>query len=105
MVINKKGEPIGYVAVKVKGLPRGVFTDANGYFYLSTPSACTLEFTSVGYEYMQRDVNGNATVNITLYETTSALNEVVVVGYGTTKKRSMTMSMASVNTENMLMGN
>ncbi len=103
-VTNKKGEPIGYVAVKVKGLPRGVITDANGYFNISTPPVCTLEFSSVGFEYTQKEVSGNGTVNITLYEATSALNEVVVVGYGTTRKRDMVMSMASVNTENMLMG-
>jgi alpha-2-macroglobulin len=103
-ITTKTGQPIMYVSVKVKGLSTGVATDAEGYFTINTPQRCTLEFSTVGFEYQQRDIEGSQQLNITMYESTSALNEVVVVGYGATRKKDLTGSVVSVKADNLLLG-
>lgn len=83
-------------SVVIKGTTNGTQTDANGKFTISAPANAILVFTSIGYDKVEMPVNGQTTINVTMTATTQQLNQVVVVGYGTQKKRDLTGSINSV---------
>lgn len=84
------------VSISVKGTSNGTQTDANGAYSLSAPSNATLVFSYLGYATQQVPVNGQTTLDIKLQAQNNALNEVVVIGYGTQKKVDNTGSIATV---------
>lgn len=95
-VTNEKGVPMSGVSVSVVGFGRNAITDQNGAFSINAPEkAKTLRFSFVGYEDVDQSI-GSGPLSITLKEENKALNEVVVVGYGTQKKKEATGSLASV---------
>lgn len=93
---QKDGSPIPGVSVTVKGTSLGTQTDITGGYKLTVPTtAKTLTFKFLGY--LPLDVNiGGATVNAQLATDSKILNEVVVVGYGTQSKRSLTGSVSKI---------
>ncbi|OUJ70552.1 SusC/RagA family TonB-linked outer membrane protein [Hymenobacter crusticola] len=96
-VTQAGGDPLPGVTVVVKGTTTGATTDANGAFSLSAPVGSTLVFSFVGYSRKEVPVTGATTsFNVSLAEDTQALNEVVVVGYGTQTRQQLTTSVASV---------
>ncbi|MEO3407743.1 TonB-dependent receptor [Mucilaginibacter sp. CAU 1740] len=95
-VTDAKGEPLIGVNVKVQGTNQGTTTDVNGNFSLNAPDKAVLEISYIGYEKKTVVVNGAQSLNITLAPLPAALTEVVVVGYGTSKKVDVTGSVASV---------
>ncbi|MFT3826316.1 MAG: carboxypeptidase-like regulatory domain-containing protein [Chitinophagaceae bacterium] len=95
-VKDEKDAPLYGVTVMVKGTKTGTVTDLQGYFSLLTPGKGTLVFASVGYEGIEKRINGITEFNIKLQTSESALQEVVVVGYGTSKKRDITGAIAGV---------
>lgn len=90
--------PLSNVTVTEKGTNNAVATDANGNFsiLLKKQSNAVLVFTIIGYESQQLKFNGNENLNVSLITIASSLNEVVVVGYGTVKKKDVTGSIAQV---------
>ncbi len=98
-VVDEKGEPLIGVSIKIKGTSQGISTDVNGNFKLTVPANGTLLINYVGYESREIPVNNQKTFRIELKETSSALDEVVVVGYGTVRKRDLTGSVGSVGAE------
>lgn len=90
------------VSVSVAGTTKGVLTNVNGDFEitLATPNA-SLIFSFIGYQSQTIPVNGKTTVNVELVTTSTQLNQVVVVGYGTQKKANLTGSVASVNMDDI----
>ncbi|WP_299290318.1 TonB-dependent receptor [uncultured Mucilaginibacter sp.] len=86
------------VSVRVKGTSIGVVTDINGNFTIDAPAKSTLVFTYIGFETVETPVDGRGNYNIQLKASSSNLNEVVVVGYGTQKKTSVTASVSTINT-------
>lgn len=97
-VKDDKGEPLPGVSVKIKGTNSGTSTDVNGVFRLNLPTGNeTLIFSFIGFKVREVAVAGRISFAITLQAEASALDEVVVVGYGTQKKIHMTGSIASVN--------
>lgn len=95
---NATGEPLIGVSVVVKGNARhGVVTDMDGRFTLEVPNGATLVFSYVGYKTQEARANGS--MRIAMAEDRSNLEEVVVVGYGTMKKRDLTGSIASLKTD------
>ncbi|GGF04112.1 SusC/RagA family TonB-linked outer membrane protein [Hymenobacter cavernae] len=97
-VTQKSGEGLPGVTVVVKGSTQGTSTDGSGNFSLTAPEGSTLVFSSVGYTRREVPVtNATTTLNITLTEDTQALKEVVVVGYGTQERQSVTGAVASVS--------
>jgi TonB-dependent starch-binding outer membrane protein SusC len=104
-VTDSTGNGIANVSVSVKeASARGTTTAADGRFSLSVPaSATTLVFSSVGYGYREVSINGN-TVNVSLQSTVSDLNTVVVIGYGTVRKKDLTGSVATVNARDFQKG-
>ncbi len=97
VVNDEKGQPLPGVSVRVKGASAGVTTDLNGKFSLVMPvGAKTLVFSFIGFATQEYTVTGSTDIKIVLKESTASLGEVVVIGYGTVKKRDLTGSVASI---------
>ncbi|ADB36505.1 SusC/RagA family TonB-linked outer membrane protein [Spirosoma linguale] len=85
------------VSVAVKGTTRGTTTDANGEYKISIPNErAVLVFSAVGFISQEVTIGNKSTVNLTLSTDTRALNEVVVIGYGSQKKSQTTGAISSV---------
>jgi TonB-dependent SusC/RagA subfamily outer membrane receptor len=99
------GEPLPGVNIVEKGTQRGTATDQNGNYSLtvSGPDA-VLVFSSIGYLSEEIDVAGQTTINLTLVESIEALDEIVVIGYGSVKKRELTGSVASLKEDDFNQG-
>jgi TonB-linked SusC/RagA family outer membrane protein len=95
-VVDAKGEPLIGVNIRLQGTNQGTTTDANGNFSIDAPVNGVLEISYIGYEKKVITITGSQTLNITLVALPSALTEVVVVGYGTSKKVDVTGAVASV---------
>jgi TonB-linked SusC/RagA family outer membrane protein len=95
-VVDKTGEPLIGVSIKLQGTNVGVTSDVNGNFSINAPDNGVLELTYIGYAKKIVPISGNQSLTITMEALPSALNEVVVVGYGTSKKVDLTGSVASV---------
>ena len=96
------GEPMIGVNVLVKGTTNGTITDFDGKFAISdVKNSDVLTITYVGYVQQSIPVGNQTTFNIILKEDTETLDEVVVIGYGTVKKRDLTGSVASVSNETL----
>jgi len=97
-----KGERLPGVSIVVKGTTRGTTTNSDGTYALALPSTpAVLIFSFVGFQNVERAVNSQTTLDVAL-EAQKALDEVVVVGYGTIKKSDLTGSIATVKTEDLL---
>src|SRR5687768_4215061 len=95
-VENKTG-PLNGVNITVKGTTKGTLTDTNGNFTLSVPGEnVTLTFSFVGYTTQNIIVGSNRTFHVKLEAEDKSLEEVVVIGYGTAKKKELTGATSSV---------
>lgn len=95
-VVDANGEPVIGASVLVKGTTNGTITDFDGNFTLNDASKGTLVISYIGYKTQEVAVNGKSVIKIILKEDTEVLDEVVVVGYGTQKKATLTGAVASV---------
>jgi TonB-linked SusC/RagA family outer membrane protein len=96
-VKDSKGAGVVGASVVVKGSRSGTTTNAEGAFSITVPeSAKTLVISGVGYNSQDVDISGSTTVDVSLTESTSNLNEVIVVGYGTARRRDITGAVATV---------
>jgi len=96
-VMSATGEPLPGVTVLLKGTTTGTSTSSDGSFTLNVPeTAGTLVVSFIGYTTQERSFSGPGAINITLVDDAKALEEVVVVGYGTQKKESVTGAISSV---------
>lgn len=98
-VVDDGARPIGGVSVRVKGTNIGTSTDQDGRFQIEAEEGQTLVFTIVGYLSMERLVTSSGDVDVTLNEDLSDIDEVVVVGYGTQKKETVTGAISSIQTK------
>ncbi len=99
VVKDSNGEPLLGVNVLVKGTTIGAVTDIDGNFSFEAPAGCTLVISYIGFESQEVKVKGNAPLNIILKEDSEALDEVVVIGYGTQKKVNLTGAVSAVTGE------
>ena len=96
-VVGQDGEPLIGVNVVVKGTTIGSMTDMDGNYILeNVPSNATVEFSYIGYLQQSINVGNKSNLNVTLAEDTQKLDEVVVVGYGSFKKRDLTGAVSQV---------
>lgn len=96
-VVDENGQGLPSVSVKVKGTRIGVATNATGDFTLNLPSANSiLTFEFLGYEPVEQSAAGKTTLRISMIPSNKVLDQVVVIGYGTVKKRDLTGSVVSV---------
>ena len=101
-VTDQTGEGVIAASVVVKGTSIGTVTDADGQFSLDIPDDAILVFSYLGMETQEVMVSDQqSVVNIQLHEDTKMLDEVVVTGYGTTKKRDLVTSVASIGGEQL----
>jgi TonB-linked SusC/RagA family outer membrane protein len=106
-VVDETNQPLPGAAVTVKGTQQGAGTDVNGNFrIIGVSGTVTLQVTFVGYQTIDKVVNvsGNVTVNINLEPNTKNLNEVVVIGYGTERRKDLTGSIATVTAKDFNTG-
>ncbi len=100
-VLKDDGQPAQSASVLLKGTNTGTTTNQNGEFTLSAPSNGTLIISTVDFITQEVAVNGSATMSVTLVSATRSLGEVVVVGYGTQRKRDVTGSTITVKGETL----
>ena len=96
-VKDATGEGIIGATVMEKGTTNGTVTDIDGNFTIKVASGKTLVFSYIGMKTKEVKVSGDGPINVTLEDENTTLNEVVVVGYGTMKKKDLTGSVATVN--------
>ena len=99
-VVDANGEPIIGATIKVVGSANlGVITDVDGKFKIEAPVNATLSVSYIGYTDQQIRLQGKQTLKITMKEDQQSLNEVVVIGYGTTTRRSVTGAVDQVRSD------
>src|ERR1035437_6364203 len=92
---NKNGTPLAGATVQVKGTNTLTTTSNNGTFIISVPELKNiLQFSNVEYENLEVDITKKTTVNVQLQSSSTSLNEVVVTGYTTQRKKDLTGSVA-----------
>jgi TonB-linked SusC/RagA family outer membrane protein len=95
-VVDEGGEPFPGVTVLVRGTTTGTATGLDGGYTLTVPEESTLIFSFIGYVSQEISVGNRSTIDVTLVEDETSLDEVVVVGYGTVKKSDLTGSVSSL---------
>jgi TonB-linked SusC/RagA family outer membrane protein len=95
-VTDEQGSPVPGVTITVKGTTKGTNSGPSGNYAISLNSNDVLVFTSVGFEKQEISVNGRHIINIVLLDSHETLNDVVVIGYGTQRRRDITGSVSSV---------
>ena len=103
-VVDEEGEPLVGVSVVVKDdLKKATTTDIDGIFHISVPDAnVTLNISYVGYQPQTIALKGRTDINVRMKVDTELLDEMVVVGYGTQKKTTLTGSVSSVGSKDLL---
>ncbi|WP_257668910.1 SusC/RagA family TonB-linked outer membrane protein [Parapedobacter tibetensis] len=96
--------PMEGVSIAVKGTSRGVATDASGRYTISAASGEILVFSYLGYVSQEITVEQSATINVQLKDDAESLEEVVVVGYGTQRRKEVTSAVATVRAEDFNAG-
>lgn len=97
-------EPLPGVSIVVVGTTTGTITNFDGEYTIDVTTGSQLLFSYIGYTEVTKDVTGGGTMNIELAPSTEALEEVVVVGYGSVKKKDATGAVSSVKTEDFNRG-
>lgn len=101
-ILDETGESMIGVSVLVKGTTIGTVTDFDGNYTLEVPSGKNiLEISYIGYKTKEITIGNNSLINIKMEPDTQALDEVVVIGYATVKKRDLTGAVASMKNEDV----
>ena len=102
VVLDELGQPMIGVTILPKGSQRGTTTDFDGTFTIVVPSTTqALLFSYVGYETKEAPITSNSNLRISMVPDSKSLNEVVIVGYGTQKKKNVLGSISSVKGETL----
>ena len=104
-VTDSDGSGIPGVTVSVKGTRTATQTNSDGSYSITAPNnANTLVFSSIGFASQEIAINSRASLNLVLSSTNAQLNEVVVIGYGTVRKKDLTGSVATVTAKDFNQG-
>ena len=98
-VVDINGEPLIGVSVQEAGTANGTITDYDGNFSLETSQGATLAFSYVGYK--SQNVKAASAMNIVLQEDSEMLEEVVVIGYGSVRRKDVTTAVSTVSTKDL----
>ncbi|MDB4903612.1 MAG: TonB-dependent receptor [Mucilaginibacter sp.] len=101
IVKDDQGLTLPGVTVTVKGTTNGTVTDVNGKYSIKVAGDGTLVFSFVGFDSQEQPVNNRTEINVSFVATNKVLNEVVVVGYGTQKKKDITSAISTVSTKDV----
>ncbi|MGC9345043.1 MAG: SusC/RagA family TonB-linked outer membrane protein, partial [Bacteroidales bacterium] len=91
------GQPLPGATVVEKGTANGTITNLEGYFQLTVPEESVIQFSFVGMQTMEIPVEGKTEINVALVTETTGLDEVVVIGYGTVKRKDVTGAVSVVD--------
>lgn len=100
-VLDEKGEAIIGASVMVVETKQGTVTDIDGRFSLNAPRNARLKVSFIGYEMQEVAIKNQLVVKVVLKEESTALDEVVVVGYGTMKRKEMTSAISHVSAKDL----
>jgi TonB-dependent starch-binding outer membrane protein SusC len=100
-IIDESGNPLPGVNINQNKTKSSATSDFTGSYKIEVPEDATLSFSYLGYKTKTAFVNGRKIIDITLQEDAKGLNEVVVVGYGTQKKKVVTGSISSVKSKDL----
>ncbi|MBE9465005.1 TonB-dependent receptor [Dyadobacter sp. UP-52] len=103
-VTDSKGSGLPGVAITIKGTTRGTNTDVDGNYQFAVPANSTLSFSSIGFEPKDVAIGNKSVVNVSLSEDVKALEEVVVVGYGTVRKKDATGAVSALGSKDFQKG-
>jgi TonB-dependent starch-binding outer membrane protein SusC len=103
-VTDAKTGGIPGVTITVKGTTKGTNTDVEGNYQISVPGNATLTFSAIGYETKDVAVGSKSVIDVVLSEDIKALEEVVVVGYGTVKKKDATGAVSALGSKDFQKG-
>jgi len=105
-VTDAKGDGLPGVSVAVKGTTVGTVTDVQGNYSLNVPDGnSVLVFSFIGYSTLEQAVGSRSEISVTLLEDLQKLSEVVVVGYGTQRKKEVTQAITTLKAEDFNKGN
>lgn len=99
VVTDDRGNPVIGATVIVKGTSEGTITDLNGKFNIEASPKAVLKVTYIGFQPMEVGVNNERDIKISLMESAKALDDVVIVGYGTQKKKDLTGAISVVSSK------
>ena len=101
-VRDTQGQPVIGANVMIKGSTTGAATDLDGKYSLSVPDNAEIEYSCIGYTTVVEKAGGRKEINVVLKDDNTYLESVVIVGYGTQKRGSITGSISGVSGKNML---
>lgn len=103
-VLDSQNEPLIGVSIQVKGATIGTVTDFDGNYSIQASTGNVLVFSYVGYTTQEIQIGNQAVINVVLIDDSKVLDEVVVVGYGSTVKKDLTTAVVSVTSKDFLQG-
>lgn len=95
------GTPLSGVSIKIKGSSAGTTTNSSGFFTIDIPADAIIIISSVGYLTQEIQVAGKTTFSIVLLQANKELDDVVVIGYGTQKRRNITSAISTVSSKEL----
>ena len=107
-VTDSKGEPLPGVNIVELGVKKnnGTITDLNGKYTITVESQkSVLQYTFIGYKTTEVTVGNRKTINVSLKDDTQSLDEVVVIGYGTIRKKDLFGAVSSIKSDDLMLGN
>src|SRR5258708_3902565 len=104
-VTDDKGNPVSGATIVARGFRGGTSTDSSGNFTLSTPTAAKiLQVSSIGFTSVEVGIGSGSNISVTIRSEGTSLNDVVVVGYGTARRKDVTGSVSSISTKDFNQG-
>ena len=103
-VTDAAGEPLVGATVVVVGTTTGTTTDIDGNYAINAPTAGQLKFSYIGYAEQTVEIGTQSVINITLQDVSQVHKDVVVIGYGTMEKKSVTSSITSIKGDDLTAG-
>src|SRR5690606_9943612 len=101
-IVDESGFPLPGVTVIVQGTTQGTISDVDGKFSIDVPEGGILVFSFIGYEEQTIEVGNQSELTITMAESLSDLEEVIVVGYGTQKKVNLTGAVSAISSDEIV---
>lgn len=101
VILDEKGLPLPGVTIHIKGSTRATRTNDAGKYTIEAEKGAIIEFTFIGFKKKEVTVGASKTINVVMVEEVAALDQVVVVGYGTTKRKDLTGSIATIDTKEL----
>ncbi len=100
-IVDENGVPIPGANIQIKGTPKSTSTDLDGNYQINLPSAGYLVYSFIGYKKVEESVNGRSRIDVKLMPDQQDLKEVVVIGYGSQKKRELTGAVSVVDSKTL----